>query len=126
MSEFYTNSIKFEISKDNLRKDEEYENNESEEEDDNLYYPPIDSHSQYIFVNNCLQILYGKLPSYCYYKPNDNFNNFWNKLNDNEFDEIYSYIIESYYITEDDFNKYYKKTKKEIVLDYVNSFFEKE
>ena len=75
--------------------------------------------TQYIFVNMCMNKLYGRLPSYCYYDDNHDLDNFWNKLENKDYEVIYNYLLELKLIQEDKIINNYK----EIVLDFVYDFF---
>jgi hypothetical protein len=75
---------------------------------------------EYLFVNELLTFLYGKLPSYCYYDSNNDLNNFWNNLKETEYDNIYNYLIKNKNFIGND-----NKTKKENIINYVNNYYEK-
>jgi len=74
---------------------------------------------EYQFVNTFLNILYGKLPSYCYYYPDDDLKNFWNNLSDTDYSIIEEYLINNLFINENNENK-----SKDNVLKFFkfNSF----
>jgi hypothetical protein len=71
---------------------------------------------EYEFVNTFLNILYGKLPSYCYYEPGDDLSNFWNNLTNNDYEIIEDFLVFNNYIN----NKVDKKSK-ENVINYINN-----
>ena len=58
-------------------------------------FKPIE---KYEFVNTFLNILYGKLPSYCYYDPDDDLSNFWNNLTEEHFEIIENFLVFNNYI----------------------------
>jgi hypothetical protein len=64
--------------------------------------------TQYIFVNMCMNKLYGKLPSNCYYDDNHELDNFWNKLETKDYEVIYNYLIKLKLIEEVKYNINYK------------------
>jgi hypothetical protein len=71
---------------------------------------------QYEFVNTFLNILYGKLPSYCYYDSDDELTNFWNNLTDTDYSIIEEYLIGNLFI-----NTNNKKKSKDNVLNFFKS-----
>ena len=71
---------------------------------------------QFEFVNTFLNILYGKLPSYCYYQPDDDLSNFWNNLTVNDYEIIENFLVFNNYIQEIIIGK-----SKENVLNFINS-----
>ncbi len=71
---------------------------------------------EYEFVNTFLNILYGKLPSYCYYEPDDDLSNFWNNLTNNDYEIIEDFLVFNNYI-----NKKVNKKSKENVINYINN-----
>lgn len=80
----------------------------------------FDSTTEYIFVNKCLTLLHGNLPSYCYYDCNDELYNFWNEVTLQEFDIIYKYLCEINYIKHEPNDTQNHVT---IVMNFVNEFF---
>ena len=84
---------------------------------ENIRFSPF---TQYIFVNLCMNKLYGKLPSYCYYDDNNNLDNFWNKLEEKDYEVIYNYLLELKLIEEVKSNNI---NYKDIVIDFVYDFF---
>jgi hypothetical protein len=76
-------------------------------------FQPIE---QYEFVNTFLNILYGKLPSYCYYQSDDDLKNFWNNLNITDYEIIEKYLVFNNYIQENIIGK-----SKENVLNFIKS-----
>jgi hypothetical protein len=80
----------------------------------------FDYNTQYLFVNQCITLIYGQnLPSYCYYNGNDEIENFWNKLNNDEFEIIYWYLVDNDFI--EDYNC---DSMKNEVLDFIDCYFE--
>lgn len=71
---------------------------EMTEEQYEQLYPTFDSQSEYLFVNKCLTLMHGQLPSYAYYQSNDEVVNFWNELDDDYYPVIYNYLIETEFI----------------------------
>ncbi len=53
---------------------------------------------EYEFVNTFLNILYGKLPSYCYYAPEDDLSNFWNNVTEDHYEIIENFLVFNNYI----------------------------
>jgi len=53
---------------------------------------------EYILVNKLLGMLYGRLPSYAYYGPNDDFTQFWTQLDCGELDMVMSFLIDKEYV----------------------------
>ncbi len=53
---------------------------------------------EYEFVNTFLNILYGKLPSYCYYEPEDDLSNFWNNVTEDHYEIIENFLVFNNYI----------------------------
>ena len=68
---------------------------------------------QYEFVNTFLNILYGKLPSYCYYDSDDDLSNFWDNLNVNDYEIIENFLV---------FNNYIQKNNQNNLKDNVLNF----
>ena len=68
---------------------------------------------QYEFVNTFLNILYGKLPSYCYYDSDDDLSNFWDNLNVNDYEIIEKFLV---------FNNYIQKNNQNNLKDNVLNF----
>ena len=80
----------------------------------------FDYKSQYLFVNHCLTLIHGQnLPSYCYYQGNDEIENFWNELNNDEFEIIYWYLVDNDFIGD-----YDCESMKNEVLDFIDCYFE--
>ncbi len=77
------------------------------------------SDEEYLFVNFCLNMLYNKLPSYCYYFDNSELDNFWNNLSDEEVKMIYDYLCSKNQICSR--NNYTNNRKG--VMDFVNGYF---
>lgn len=103
--------------------DEFDEFHEMSESEWNRYYPIFDSSSEYLFVNKCLTLMHGPLPSYAYYQSNDDITNFWNELEDNYFPIIFNYLIENEFIDiHPEFNNTVSSMKNE-VIDFVFSYF---
>jgi hypothetical protein len=71
---------------------------------------------QYEFINTFLNILYGKLPSYCYYESNDDLSNFWNNLTEDNYEIIKNFLVFNNYILENNISN-----SKENVLNFINS-----
>ena len=89
----------------------------------NRYYPIFDSTSEYLFVNKCLTLMYGLLPSFAYYQSNDDITNFWNELDDNYYPIIFNYLIENEFIDiHPEFDNTITSMKNE-VIDFVFSYF---
>lgn len=89
----------------------------------NRYYPIFDSTSEYLFINKCLTLMHGPLPSYAYYQSNDDIINFWNDLDDNYYPIIFNYLIENEFIDiHPEFNNTITSMKNE-VIDFVFSYF---
>ena len=59
------------------------------EEEIERCYPNFDSTTEYLFVNKCLSLIYGPLPSYAYYNSNDDIKDFWLELEDEHYPTIY-------------------------------------
>lgn len=77
------------------------------------------SNEEYLFVNYCMAMFYGKLPSYCYYFDNAEIYNFWNNLSNDEFKMIYDYLC---------FTNQIKNTNtldiSKLVIDFVDEYFD--
>ena len=84
-----------------------------------LSYSLFDSRTEYLFVNKCLTLVNGPLPSYAYYQSNDEILDFWDDLEYKYYPIIYWYLVDNEYI-----NDYDIHSLKEIVIDFVNSYFE--
>jgi len=69
------------------------------------------------FVNRLLNLLHGSLPSYCYYSDGDDLSNFFDNLNDEDYEKIYDFLLLNEEIVESDGDK------REIFLDYIYDFF---
>jgi hypothetical protein len=114
-------------SSDHSYDEEEFIGNDNEEMTEvewNQYYPIFNSTSEYIFVNKCLTLMHGKLPSYAYYQSNDEIINFWNELSDEYYPIIYNYLVENEFI---DINPAFDMSIPSIknsVIDFVFSYFE--
>ena len=76
-------------------------------------FQPIE---QYEFVNTFLNILYGKLPSYCYYYSDDDLSNFWNNLTVNDYEIIENFLVFNNYIQGSIIGK-----SKENVLNFIKT-----
>ena len=70
-----------------------------------------------LFVNRLLDLLYGKMPSYCYYSDGDNLSNFFNNLTVEDYDKIYDFLLVNEEIVESDGDK------REIFFDYIHEFY---
>ena len=75
--------------------------NEMTEEQYEQFYPTFDSQSEYLFVNKCLTLMHGPLPSYAYYQSNDDVKHFWDDLEDDYYPMIYNYLIENDFLDEE-------------------------
>ncbi len=71
---------------------------------------------EYEFVNTFLNILYGKLPSYCYYQPGDDLSNFWNNVTEDHYEIIENFLVFNNYI-----NQRITGKSKENVLDFIKN-----
>jgi hypothetical protein len=71
---------------------------------------------EYEFVNTFLNILYGKLPSYCYYYPEDDLSNFWNNLTEDHYKIIENFLVFNNYI-----NQRVTEKSKENVLNFIKN-----
>ena len=79
----------------------------------------FNSHTKYIFVNQCLHKIYNcKLPSFCYYTDNDDLDDFWSHLSNDDYKTIYEYLVDIKIIKDVNNSDY-----KQIVLDFVTNFF---
>jgi hypothetical protein len=88
------------------------------------YFPSFNSQTEYLFVNKCLSIMHGPLPNYAYFQSNDEVVNFWDELEDQQFIDIYYYLIENEYIDEhQDFDNTIQFMKNQ-VIDFVYYYFE--
>ncbi len=76
-------------------------------------FEPIE---EYEFVNTFLNILYGKLPSYCYYQPEDDLSNFWNNVTEDHYEIIENFLVFNNYI-----NKRITEKSKENVLNFIKN-----
>jgi hypothetical protein len=74
------------------------------------------SAEQYEFVNTFLNILYGKLPSYCYYNMDDDLSNFWDNLNIKDYEIIEDFLLLNNYIHNIIIGK-----SKENVLNFIKT-----
>jgi len=101
--------------------DEIDEINEMTESEWNQYYPIFDSTTEYLFVNKCLTLIHGRLPSYAYYQSNDDITNFWNDLDDEMYPIIFNYLIENEFIDFQEDNTL--PFMKNQVIDFVFSYF---
>jgi len=70
-----------------------------------------------IFVNQLLNILYGRLPSYCYYTDEDDISCFFNNLTPEDYEKIYNYLLLNEEIVESDGDK------REIFENYIREFY---
>ena len=68
----------------------------------------------------CMNKLYGKLPSYCYYDDNHELDNFWYKLENKDYEVIYNYLVKLKLIQQENINDI---NYKDVVLDFVYDFF---
>jgi len=103
--------------------DESDEINEMTESEWNQYYPIFNSTTEYLFVNKCVTLIHGHLPSYAYYQSNDEITNFWYELEDNYYPIIFNYLIENEFIDiHPEFNNTITSMKNE-VIDFVFSYF---
>jgi len=103
--------------------DESDEINEMTESEWNQYYPIFNSTTEYLFVNTCVTLIHGHLPSYAYYQSNDEITNFWYELEDNYYPIIFNYLIENEFIDiHPEFNNTITSMKNE-VIDFVFSYF---
>jgi hypothetical protein len=106
------------------------QSNEMTEEEWNQYYPTFNSQTEYLFINKCLSIIHGPLPSYAYFQSNDEIQNFWNELEDEYYPVIYNYLIEIEFIndinsTELDLDNFeHQIHMKYAVIDFVFTYFE--
>ncbi len=73
---------------------------------------------EYEFVNTFLNILYGKLPSYCYYEPEDDLSNFWNNLTEDNYEIIENFLVFNNYIKEHNIGK-----SKENVINFIKNIY---
>ncbi len=71
---------------------------------------------EYEFVNTFLNILYGKLPSYCYYQPEDDLSNFWNNVTEDHYEIIENFLVFNNYI-----NHCITGKSKENVLNFIKN-----
>ena len=69
------------------------------------------------FINQILDMLYGKMPSYCYYTDGDDFSNFFNNLTDEDYENIYDFLVVNRKISES------IKNKKEGVNNYIKNLY---
>lgn len=86
---------------------------------------------EHIFRNKCLEILYGKLPSYYTWKEEDlcinniNYDNtYWNNFSEKESKKIIDWLINNYYYLEDfkaniDYFNYLKYNNKVSYKEYL-------
>ena len=104
--------------------------NEMTEEQSEQFYPTFDSQSEYLFVNKCLTLIYGPLPSYAYYQSNDDVKHFWDDLEDDYYPMIYNYLIETEFIEGintpdlDSSNFEHILYIKNAVINFVYTYFE--
>ena len=74
------------------------------------------------FVNFCLNLLHGKLPSYCFYDDDLDAMKFWDELSDEEYETIHIYLTEFNYIDDlDPVNE--EMSIKNQVMTFVDTFF---
>ena len=69
------------------------------------------------FINQILDMLYGKMPSYCYYTDGDDFSNFFNNLTDEDYENIYDFLVMNRKISKS------IKNKKEGVNNYIKNLY---
>jgi hypothetical protein len=106
------------------------QSNEMTEEEWNQYYPTFNSQTEYLFVNKCLTLIHGPLPSYAYFESNDEIQNFWNELEDEYYPVIYNYLIEIEFIDDinstelDSDNFEHQIYMKNAVIDFIFTYFE--
>jgi hypothetical protein len=66
-----------------------------------------------MFVNRLLNLLHGKLPSYCYYTDGDDFSNFFNNLMEEDYEKIYDFLLNNEEIRDS------KGNKRDVFYDYI-------
>lgn len=54
----------------------------------------FDTSNHYLIVNQCLNILHGKLPQYCYYEDNSELHRFYNNITRTEIKTIFTKLVE--------------------------------
>ena len=85
---------------------------------DNTINFPFDETSEYLFINHCLTLLYGNLPSYCYYTSNKDLDNFYDNLSEEEYIIIYKFLLDNYLIEYDDI-----LSPEQAVFEFVEDYF---
>ena len=96
---------------------------DTENSSNSHYILPFSSDTQYIFVNACLTLMHGNLPSYAYFQGNDEIEYFWNDLEDEYFNVIYYYLLDNHLINYDGENEESIYTMKVAVLNFVDTYF---
>jgi len=92
-----------------------------------FYNVPFDYNTQYIFVNHMLALMYGRLPSFCYYTLNEGLRQqFWNQLTLIEYARIYNYLYHNGFIVYDEFINIESGTIQELfhIRNRVNTFID--
>jgi hypothetical protein len=92
-----------------------------------FYNVSFDYNTQYIFVNHMLALMYGHLPSFCYYTLNDGLHQqFWNQLTLIEYARIYNYLYHNGFIAYDEFINIESSTIQELfhMRNRVNTFID--
>lgn len=68
-------------------------------------------------INSILTLLNGKLPSYCYYREDDDFSNFFQNLMEEDCEKIYDFLLNNKEITHS------MQNKRDVFYDYIYKYY---